>query len=157
MMEDIYLAVLFIAVFGFLGFKRWLRFKREMTQKEMMFEAEKRVLDKLGSGAEVVEFLRSTEGREFFERLKEGQQEKTKTDPVEVAGGLMIGGLVAGFVGVAFLVSAVMIDEAFVIPGAICLLVGIALFSAPRLNYLLFRRWGWIRDDASRTPESKDS
>ena len=40
---------------------------------------------------------------------------------------------------------------------AAVLFVGLALFTSPRINYLLFRRWGWIRDPGAGASDPKVS
>ena len=158
--EGISGAALLIGIFGLIALGTWLRFKREMAQKEMLFHAQKQMLAQLGSGLEVREFLASPEGREFFERL--GTPPKPaphKSSPLDIAGLTMFTGLVAMAVGVFFILAGTYFrpQNDSELPGLLCLLVGLALFTSPRINYLLFRRWGWIRDPGAGASDPKVS
>ena len=69
-MKDIAAVVALIAVLAFIGFRGWLRFRRESAQSQLLFEAQKQLLHKLGSTADVSQFLASAGGKEFLDRLK---------------------------------------------------------------------------------------
>ena len=52
-----------------LAFGFWVKNRRRMEERRLTFEAQRLVLDKIGSSQEAIQFLASKEGREFFERL----------------------------------------------------------------------------------------
>lgn len=130
-------AALLIGIFGLIALGTWLRFKREMAQKEMLFQAQKQLLAQFGSAVEIREFLASEEGRAFFDRLGTPQKPpRPSASPLDIAGLTMFTGLVAMALGLFFILTGLHLQPQndIEVAGLLCLLVGLALFASPRIN-----------------------
>lgn len=102
-MENIWIAIALGVIPAFVGFNACLKFWRETSERQMFFEAQKHLLDKLGSAAEVTQFLASGEGKDFIDRLKPPPPEPPKPpSPADVLFlliwvGMIVIGIGAGF------------------------------------------------------------
>ncbi len=112
-MKDIAAAIALIAILGFIGFWGWLRFRRESAQSQLLFEAQKQLLDKLGSTADVSQFLSSAEGKEFLDRLKPPPPPPSPRppSPAEVMFMMIWGAVVMIGVGAGFFVGAIWVSQ----------------------------------------------
>ena len=135
-------------IFGFIAFCVWVTAKKRQAEKQMLFDMQKLILDKIGSGPEAMQFLVSEQGKEYFERLK--SSEKTRgAAAYSCIYGTMIWGMVATGVGVGFFVAAHLTKSNLVIPGGISLGVGIALLIASGISYRMSKKWGLIQKEAT--------
>ncbi len=144
--------VVLLACFAF-GF--WVKNRRRIEERRLTFEAQKLVLDKIGSSQEAIQFLSSKEGREFFERLNPpenhiagaGWKPGTRT-PIAVVKetttwGLGISGTGAGII----LADRIFNQTGYLIWGCILALGGAGLLIAAAISYRLSKKWGIIRKE----------
>jgi hypothetical protein len=69
-MEHLAGPLIIIAILAFFALMiKWTGMGK-YAEAQRMFETQKQIIDKLGSGPEMIQFIGSKEGREFFERLK---------------------------------------------------------------------------------------
>lgn len=60
-----------LLVLGFIAFLMWHTSRERFEKRRLRLEEQSRVLDRLGSGAEIAEFLKTDQGRQFLDRLDE--------------------------------------------------------------------------------------
>ena len=146
-MEDIAAAVAIVAILGFVAFWGWLRFRRESAQSQLVFEAQKHLIDKLGSTAEVSQFLSSADGKELLDRLKPPPppaKPKPPT-PAEVMFMMIWGALILIGVGGGLLVGAIWVNPKLVLPAAIVGFAGVAILVGLMITHALATRWGIVK------------
>jgi hypothetical protein len=155
--ENIWIALALGVILAFVGFNACLKFWRETSERQMLFEAQKHLLDKLGSAAEVTQFLASGEGKDFIDRLKPPPppEPQKPPGPAEVLFLLIWVGMIMIGIGVGFLISTV-VEPKLIIPGTVILLAGLGLLIGLRTTHYLATRWGLFkRPDISQ--DSKTS
>ena len=145
-------AALFIGIFGLMAVGAWMKSKSDMAEKDRMFEAQKLILDRLGTGPEVTRFLETEQGKELFERLKspEGHRRQPRHTANQTAFSLIIGGLITLTVGLGFAVAVIRLGREFeglYIPASICVFVGIGMLIAAVVTRYLSKKWDL--DDSS--------
>src|SRR5262245_4616698 len=146
-MEDISVALALIAILGFVAFWGWLRFRRESAQSQLLFEAQKHLLDKLGSTAEVSQFLSSAEGKELLDRLKPppAPSKPKPPSPAEVMFMMIWSALVLIGVGAGFFVGAIWVSSKLILPAAIIAFAGVAILIGLMITHALAGRWGLFK------------
>jgi len=113
---------------------------RRLQQKS---EERLRVLESLGGGKDVIQFLESDRGRSFLELF--GRQ---SVHPLRIVVATSAFGVILVFVGLAFL-GCVWADvwhdgETFLVPGLLCAVGGVGVLVAAAVSSWLNRRWGLI-------------
>jgi len=156
-MGDIGAGLSAIAFFGFIAFCMWVGVRKKQAEKQMAFEARKQIFDKIGTGAELMTFLASKEGKEFLDREIPDKPRGPAT--LGNVGGTMIWGLVATGAGVGFIVASHFFTgpEPVIVSGFILVGTGIGLLVASGISYRLFRKWGIIQKETAWRPGSKIS
>ena len=146
--EDFAVPVALAAILAFFAFNGWLKFRRETAQQQMLFEAQKHLLEKLGSAPEVTQFLASAEGKDFIDRLKPPPpppQEKAKPPgPAEVLFAMIWAGMIMLGIGIGFLIGTV-VEPKLIIPGAVIALAGLGMLIGLRITHYLATRWGLFK------------
>jgi hypothetical protein len=157
-MKDIAAAIALIAILGFIGFWGWLRFRRESAQSQLLFEAQKQLLDKLGSTADVSQFLASAEGKEFLDRLKPPPPPPSPRppSPAEVMFMMIWGAVILIGVGAGCLVGAIWVSTKMLLPAAIIGFAGVAVLVGLMITHALARRWGLFKTNPDGTLERCD-
>jgi hypothetical protein len=155
-MKDIAAAIVVIAILGFVGFWGWLRFRRESAQSQLLFEAQKQLLDKLGSTADVSQFLASAGGKEFLDRLKPPPPPPTPRPPTpaEVMFMMIWVAMVMIGVGAGLFVGAIWVKPELLVPAAIVAFAGVAVLVGLMITHALAGRWGLFKrnPDGTLTP-----
>ena len=152
-MKDIAAAIALIAILGFIGFWGWLRFRRESAQSQLLFEAQKQLLDKLGSTADVSQFLSSAEGKEFLDRLKPPPPPPSPRppSPAEVMFMMIWGAVILIGVGAGCLVGAIWVSTTLLLPAAVIGFAGVAVLVGLMITHALARRWGLFKKNPDGT------
>ena len=152
-MKEIAAVIALIAILGFIGFWGWLRFRRESAQSRLLFEAQKQLLDKLGSTADVSHFLASAEGKEFLDRLKPPPPPPSPRppSPAEVMFMMIWAAVVMIGVGAGFFVGAIWVEPKLLVPAAIIAFAGVAVLVGLMITHALARRWGLFKRNPDRT------
>jgi hypothetical protein len=146
-MNAIAAAIALIAILGFVCFWGWLPFRRESAQLQLLFEAQKQLLDKLGSASEVSHFLASAEGKELLDRLKPPPPPPAPKppSPAEVMFLMIWGGVIMIGVGAGFFVGAIWVSPRLLLPAAILAFAGVAVLVGLMITHALARRWGLFK------------
>ncbi len=135
-----------VAAFAFWAL---MQYRKKIEEKRLLFEAQKQILDKLGSGQEAIQFLASKEGRELFERLNPpvnhitgaGWKPGTRT-PIAVVKETATWGLLLLGAGAGIIVSdRFYAQTGFLAYGWISALAGIGLLIAALISYHLSKKW----------------
>ena len=157
-MKDIAAAIALIAILGFVAFWGWLRFRRESAQSQLLFEAQKQLLDKLGSTADVSHFLASTEGKEFLDRLKPPPPPPSPRPPTpaEVMFVMIWGAVILIGVGAGFFVGAIWVSQKLLVPAAITAFAGVAVLVGLMITHALAGRWGLFKRNPDGTLTRND-
>jgi hypothetical protein len=135
-------AIIVVAIVAFIALILWLKFRSDMSQRQMLFEAQRHLLDKLG-GAEVTQFLASQEGKEFFDRLKPTPKpESEPPSPAEVVFVMIWAGTIVSLVGVGFFIGAAFVERRLIVPGALCLTAGAGVLIGLFITHQLAKKWG---------------
>ena len=152
-MKDIATVIALIAILGFIGFWGWLRFRRESAQSRLLFEAQKQLLDKLGSTADVSHFLASAEGKEFLDRLKPPPPPPSPRPPTpaEVMFMMIWGAMITIGVGAGLFVGAIWVSQKLLVPAAIVTFAGVAVLIGLMITHALARRWGLFKRNPDGT------
>lgn len=107
-------AVIVFSILAFVGFVIWIRTRDRLERRRLELEAQDKVLERIGPGDALTEFLRTAEGRRFFDRLAAPQSVPPgKKDPRTAVIILSTLGLIALFAGL-FVVSALLIPNLLV-------------------------------------------
>ena len=147
-MKDIAAAVVAIAVLGFVAFWGWLRFRRESAQSQLFFETQKHLLEKLGSTAEVTQFLASTEGKELLDRLKPPPSPPApKPEPADVMFVMIWTGTILIGVGVGFFIGSIWVSTKLLLPAAVVGFVGVGMLVGLMITHALAKHWGFVKID----------
>ncbi len=156
-MEHLASALVTIAVLGFIALLfRWIGMGK-YAELQRVFETQKQILDKLGTGPEMIQFIGSKEGIEFFERLKVSSHPQKvspshqKPNSVQQLGFIVTHlwfGLVAMGGGVGFLVAShfYTVMDLFVV-GCVSTGVGVGLLIVSWIHYRLALKWEIIRKE----------
>jgi hypothetical protein len=154
-MEHLASALVIIAVLGFIALLfRWIGMGK-YAELQRVFETQKQILDKFGTGPEMIQFIESKEGKEFFERLKVSPQKVSppsqKPDSAKHLGFIFAHlwfGLVAMGGGVGFLVAFhfYAVTDFFVV-ACVSTGVGVGLLILSWIHYHLALKWGIIRKE----------
>ena len=142
-MADLKDAIIVVAIVAFIALILWFKFRSEMSQRQMLFEAQRHLLDKLGSGAEVTQFLGSQEGKEFFDRLKPPPKpDAPGPSPAEVMFVMIWAGTIVLLIGVGFFIGAAYVSPKLIVPGALCLTAGAGVLIGLFITHQLAKKWG---------------
>jgi len=151
-MKEIAAATALIAILAFVGFWGWLRFRRESAQSQLLFEAQKQLLDKLGSTADVSHFLASAEGKEFLDRLKPPPLPPTpKPSPAEVMFMMIWAAVIMIGVGAGLFVGAIWVSSKLLVPAAVVAFAGVAVLVGLMITHALAGRWGLFKRNPDGT------
>ena len=139
-----------LLILSFLAFLIWHSSRERFEKRRLRLEEQSRVLDRLGSGAEIAEFLKTDQGRQFLDRLDEPDEPPKRNGYRIGIIGLMTTGAIATALGVGFCVAAVVSsDDDLLIGGLVIVCTGIGCLLASWIQYLLGKRWGML-DEATR-------
>ncbi len=127
---------------AFSGFILWMIFSYKLKRDRGRTEDRERLLARFGSSREMVEFLSSPAGEQFFRTFAQ-----RSSHPVKELGKSLQGGLVTLFLGLAFLILAwtgVIGGEAFYVPGTIMTMIGLGILLSAAVSAFLLKRSGLL-------------
>jgi len=146
MAEDIVILPLVIALFGFTIWTIFSTIARFKTAK-LQAGIQTKLLEKFGSGQELLAYVQSDAGKQFLESL--AMEQRTPY-------GRILGSAQAGVIllllglGLLFLRGAIRgAEEGFLIGGTITLSLGLGFGVAAALSYFLSKSFGLLREDAA--------
>ena len=125
-----------VSLFSMIAFIVWVGARKRQREVEAITQVQTKMLDKFGSAAEFVDFLRSGEGLKFLQGFA-----VERRSAAEKLFGTIRTGIVLAFLGLAFLSLAGFTHEDpqdFLIPGIILLALGagflVSAFVASRMS-----------------------
>lgn len=131
-------------LFATVAFAVWTSSRARTERARYQAEVQTKLIDRFSSAPELVEFLKTAEGRQFVGEIESG--------PRLLASDRILGGIRRGIVlallGLGFL-AVWLIDTnniGFAIPGWILLALGIGYFVATYVSLRLSRSWGLLPD-----------
>ena len=154
--------VVLLMCFAF-GF--WVKYRRRIEERRLTFEAQKLLLDKIGSSQEAIQFLSSKEGRELFARLNPpenhidgaGWKPGTRT-PIAVVKETTTWGLGIFGIGAGIIIADRLFNQTgYLIWGCILTLSGTGLLIAAGISYRLSKELGIIRKEGESTAVKQTS
>jgi hypothetical protein len=147
-MEHISGALIVIAVLGFIALIiKWVGMGK-WAESQRMFETQKQILDKIGSGPEMLQFLSSDEGKAFFERLKMSPQKSQANSDANLGGvvTMIAFGFVGTGIGIGLLIASLSFGKSeYIVTGCTFTCVGILWLIGTWIGYRLGVKWGIIR------------
>jgi hypothetical protein len=147
--------LIIFSVLAFVAFLIWNRTKSNLERRRLQLDVQERMLDRIGPGEALTEFLKTDEGKQFFGQLT-AEPIRSKDTRTRIFA-LMTLGLIALFGGFFFvnaaLIPNVLVDEpeiptdlvalatlpAFLLTGA-----GVGALLAAWIMHRLSKRWGMI-------------
>jgi hypothetical protein len=135
-----------LAFFGFIAFLIWHGSREKFEKRRLRLEEQSRILDRIGSGPELTEFLKTAQGKRFLDQLDEANSElsderqKGREYRMGIIG-LLMGGIIVSCVAASFFVLAAYYADQFVIPATIVGAVGLSLLLVAWLQYALGKKW----------------
>lgn len=143
-------ALILLVIFGFIAFMVWLRHRDRFEKRRLQVEAQTRILDRIGPGEALTAFLQTEEGRALL-RGHESHDDPTmfnhrRPDGIRMSIiGLLTGGVICLGIALGFVIVAhTVVDDAFVVPGAIVAGVGVGCILAAVIHYVLGKAWGML-------------
>ena len=113
----------------------WLASRAKQANVQARTELHKHLLDKFGSGTELAQFLETEGGRKMI-----GDLGKDRSSPKERALKLVIAGTVLTCLGAGFLILMYE-DQELLIPGGLCIALGIGLLIGAFATLRLSKNW----------------
>lgn len=138
--------------FTLIGFALWIIFStiRRYKTTKLQAELQAKLLEKFGSGAELLAYVQSDAGKRFMESLTVEQ----KTPYGRILGAAQVS-VILVLLGMAFLflrgrVSGA--EEGFLVFGTVTLSLGIGFGLAAALSYYLSKSFGLLTENAAHRP-----
>jgi hypothetical protein len=146
MAEDIVILPLVIALFGFIV---WIIFSTIARFKTAKLQAgiQTKLLEKFGSGQDLLAYVQSDAGKRFLESL--AMDQRTPYGRILGAAQASVILVLLGL-GLMFLRGAIRgAEEGFLIGGTVTLSLGLGFGVAAALSYFLSKSFGLLREDAA--------
>jgi len=125
------------------AFKTLLAFIQQRQLTKLHYALQDKLLEKLGSSPQAIEYLHSDAGEKMFALAA-----KERTNPYARILSALQAGAVIGFLGVGFLVLRVMVDreiaEAFSVIGVLGISLGLGFLASSAAAYAFSKSWGLI-------------
>lgn len=156
-----------ISVLAFVAFFIWNRTKDNFERRRLELDAQQKLLERIGPGEALTEFLATDAGKRFFDRLTASQSAPTRSkDPRTGVLVLTTLGLIALFGGL-FIVNAVLIPNLLVAdpeisidvlplvlaPAVLLTGAGIGAVVAAWIMHRLSKRWGMLKAGGAEARE----
>lgn len=144
--------VLLPIFFTLVGFVVWIIFStiRRYKTTKLQAELQAKLLEKFGSGQELLAYVQSDAGKQFLESLSVEQ----KTPYGRILGAAQVS-VVLVLLGVAFLFLRGRVSGAadeFLVLGTIILSLGVGFGLAAALSYYLSKSFGLLTENAAHRP-----
>lgn len=115
----------------------WLATRAKTRRAELQAEVQTKLIERFGSTPEMIDFLKSSEGRQFVMGVQ--------SVPAILTRERILSGLTRAIVmtalGIAFLALTFLYDDGFAVPAAILFSVGLGYLAATVLSYKLSERF----------------
>lgn len=137
---DRWIVILLLGQFAFIGFIIWVAARAREASLRQRSEERTRLLERFSSSEELTAFLNSAAGARLLKH-------KGPAHPTRQIAGAVFGGVITLFVGIGFLVVVFLgsdpsLGNLLVLPGTICVMVGIGILIAAGISSWLFSRAG---------------
>ncbi len=140
---DRWIVILLLGQFVFIGFIIWVAARAREASLRQRSEERIRLLERFSSSEELTAFLSSTAGARLLKH-------KGPYHPTRKIVAAVFGGLITLFIGLGFLVVVFLGSDPsggrLVVPGTICVMVGIGILIAAGISSWLFSRAGLMSD-----------
>lgn len=141
---DRWVVVLLLGQFAFIGFIIWVAARARQASLRQRSEERTRLLERFSSSQELTEFLNSEAGARLL------KTHKGPSHPSRKIAGAVFAGLITLFIGLGFLIVLFLGRDPsggnLIVPGTICVMVGIGILIAAGISSWLFRRAGLMSD-----------
>lgn len=140
-----------VVTFATICFVAWVTSRAKTIAARAQAEAQMKLIERLESGAQLVEFLKSAEGRQFVREL---QQAPRSVAAAEVLGGIRKG-IVVGMLGLGFLaVACFWPNLGMIMPGFLLLSLAIGFCVSTLISFRLARSWRVLPPDGDPPSDS---
>ena len=138
-----------VFLFPMIGFIVWVMVTnaRRLRMARLQMEMQSKLLERIGSNQELMQYLESDNGRRLLESAT-----AERGNPYGRILGSMQAGVVLGLVGVAFLFLRGEVSDAqegFSVIGALALALGLGFLISAVASFMLSKSWGLINGDAA--------
>jgi hypothetical protein len=147
--------VIVLSVLAFVAFYIWNRTKDNLERRRLQLDMQEKMLERIGPGEALTEFLRTEEGRRFFDQLT-AEPIRSKDTRIRVLA-LTTLGLIALFGGLFFvnaaLIPNMLVGEPeiptdlvvlFALPAFLLTGAGVGALVAAWIMHRLSKRWGML-------------
>jgi len=117
----------------------WFATREKQARIQARAELNKQLLDKFASAQELTDFFDRDAGQRFLD----GVGEDKRHGPREQILGMITGGCITMAIGIGFFFVSAQRPN-MEIPAAILFAVGVGLFVAATISYVLSKKWGLI-------------
>lgn len=144
--------ILFPILFTLIGFVIWIIFSsiRRYKTAKLQAELQTKLLEKLGSGQELIAYVQSDTGKQFLESLNMEQ----RTPYGRILGAAQVS-VILVLLSFAFLFLRSRVsgaEEGFLVFGAITLCLGLGFGLSAALSYYMSKSFGLLADSAEHRP-----
>lgn len=144
--------ILFPILFTLVGFVVWTIFStiRRYKTTKLQAELQAKLLEKFGSGRELLDYVQSEAGKQFLESLTVEQ----KTPYGRILGAAQVS-VILVLLGLAFLFLRGRVlgaEEGFLVFGTVTLSLGVGFGLAAALSYYLSKSFGLLTENAAHRP-----
>ena len=143
----IVLPTLFVATAW--AFKTMLNYFHNKQLVKLHYSLQDKVLDKLGTSPEAIEYLHSDAGEKMFALAT-----KERANPYARILSALQAGAVIGLLGVGFLVIPSLVphqgSDAFTVIGVLALCLGLGFVSSSAAAFMFSKKWGLINGTTDR-------
>jgi len=149
MNENMVMIIVMPTMFVITGwaFKTLLAFIQQRQLTKLHYALQDKLLEKLGSSPQAIEYLHSDAGEKMFALAA-----KERTNPYARILSALQAGAVIGFLGVGFLVLRAMVSrevaEAFSVIGVLGISLGLGFLASSAAAYAFSKSWGLINGSA---------
>jgi hypothetical protein len=148
-MEEIGNAITLLAIFGFVAFLIWHGDKNRQARRELKVAEREKLLDRLGTGEALQNFLQSEDGSKFLGELNEPVRERRGGGNLKMSViGLLTAGVITLSIGAGFFYAAPRVNDMLIVPGGIIGGIGVGCLIAALIHYWLGKSWGLLGTDA---------
>lgn len=136
---DWWIVVMVLGQLAFVSFIIWIGVKSTQDRLRQRSEERFRLLERFGSGQELLDFLNSSSGERFFTTFSGQRQDSLKGAVMALGSGLVL--LLGGAGCMLLAMMRVWNDrDTFLIPGVLGIAVGIAILIAAGVSLRMTRR-----------------
>jgi hypothetical protein len=152
MSEEVAMIVVLPTTFVIMGwsFKTMLDFYQKRQLTKLHYALQDKLLEKLGSSPEALEYLHSDAGEKMFALAA-----KERSNPYARILGALQAGSVISLLGIGFIVLRGMVSpdgaEAFTVIGVLALALGLGFLASSAAAYVFSKKWGLVNGSAEST------